>query len=232
MVRLRVTFLLSVVLAVSACSKTWDDDLPSAPAGGTGLVADTEDGSGQQFTSSVGVAPATNGKGTVPPFGSNGQTEAYEFSRGYRVGAGDRLDVRVLGQSDLTGNYIVSSSGHISIPLINSVHVAGMTSKQIEKLITRRLRNGYLRDPAVAVQVSNLRPFFILGEVSQAGGFPYQAGMTVQNAVALAGGYSARANHGEVLLTRKLADGTKTSRVPVTTQLYPGDIIFVRERWF
>jgi polysaccharide biosynthesis/export protein len=94
------------------------------------------------------------------------------------------------------------------------------------------LKAGYLRDPKVSVQAINLRPFFIMGDVTTGGSFSYQPGMTVQNAIAIAGGYGARADHGLVLLTRRTAKGTATYKVPVTTQVYPGDIVFVRERWF
>ena len=87
------------------------------------------------------------------------------------------------------------------------------------------------REPS-SVQLLAARPFFILGQVNQAGGFPYQTGMTVQNAIAIAGGYTPRADEGAVLITRKSADGTRTFKVPVTTYVYPGDTIYIRERWF
>jgi SLBB domain len=108
----------------------------------------------------------------------------------------------------------------------------GLTTSEIERVIGDRLRAGFLRNPSVAVQVVGTRPFFILGQVNQAGGFPYQTGMTVQNAIAIAGGYTPRADEGAVLVTRKSADGTRTFRVPVTTYVYPGDTIYIRERWF
>jgi polysaccharide export outer membrane protein len=94
------------------------------------------------------------------------------------------------------------------------------------------LQDGYLREPNVAVQVLNLRPFFILGEVNHAGSYAYQPGMSVQSAIAIGGGYTGRANHDDVLVTRKSAEGTRTVKAPVTAQLFPGDIVYVRERWF
>ena len=99
-------------------------------------------------------------------------------------------------------------------------------------MIAAKLRGGYLRNPNVSVQVTTPRPFFILGEVNTAGSFAYQPGMSVQNAVAIAGGYTARADEGAVLITRKNIKGTATYKVPVTTQVYPGDVIYIRERWF
>jgi len=118
------------------------------------------------------------------------------------------------------------------MPYVNSVAVAGMTTGEIERLMITRLQDGFLRDPKVSVQAVNLRPFYIMGEVTTGGSFPYQGGLTVQQAIAIAGGYSARADHGEVLITRRNAKGTLTYKVPVTTQVYPGDIVFIRERWF
>ncbi len=228
------TLLISTLL--SGCAKTWEDQPPSALPGGTAMsqVAPIDgyiDGYEEQNVP-VALAPAANGAGAVAPFGYSGEKAAYSYMTGYRIGAGDRLVIRVLGQSDLTNTYIVDPAGNISMPLIHTVNVAGMTSSEIERMIGRRLRKGFLRNPSVSVQVVSQRPFFILGQVNRAGSFPYQAGMTVQQAVALAGGYSPRANQGTVLLTRRNNKGTTSYQVPITTQIYPGDIVFIRERWF
>ncbi len=178
------------------------------------------------------VLPTRGKYGVIQPYGAKGEAAAYEFSSGYRIGAGDRLSVRVAGEADITGEYAVDPSGLISMPYVTSVPVAGLTAQQVEKLITAKLKSGYLRSPQVSVQLIGMRPFYILGEVNTAGNFAYQPGMSVQNAVAIAGGYSPRASQNEVLLTRKNSHGTATYQVPVTTQVYPGDIIYVRERWF
>ena len=139
----------------------------------------------------------------------------------------------IFGGSTARGEVaIVDGAGHISMPLINSIRVAGLNPPQIEQAIAGRLREGFLRNPSVSVQVTAMRAFYILGEVTQAGSFPYQPGMTAQNAIALGGGYSPRANQQDILLTRKTIEGTNTYKVPVTTQLFPGDIVYVRERWF
>ena len=212
----------ALAFVLSGCLSTaWEENPPAAGPEGAGIN-----------TGSISTAPAYNAEGAVPPFATSGVPAAYEFRRGYRVGAGDRLAIRVMGQPDLTGVYTVDPDGNISMPLINTVPVAGLSLREVENVITRRLRNGYLRDPSVSVQPMELRPFYILGEVRQAGRYPYQPGMTVAQAVAMASGFTARANTGEVLLTRRTAEGTKTYRVPVTTQLYPGDIVYVKERWF
>ncbi len=229
---MRISMLFAVALMLSACTETWEANAPSAPPGGTGIMADDSLQSGSDAVSSISQLPSANAVGAIPPFATQGQAAAYEFGSGYRVGAGDRLSVRVIGEQDLTGEYIVDATGVMSMPYVQSVPVAGLNTGQIERLIERKLKAGYLRDPKVSVQAINLRPFYIMGEVTTGGSFPYQPGITVQNAIAIAGGYGTRADKGVVLITRKSANGTKTFKVPVTTQVYPGDIVFVRERWF
>ena len=155
------------------------------------------------------------------------------------------LAVGFLITGNLIAGYFAIESCRVSVDVcrITTSDVADPTVTPHEPLravsfrtvadaVADRLRRGYLRDPKVSAQVTTLRPFYILGEVNTAGSFAYQPGITVQNAIAIAGGYGARADQAKVLLTRKTADGTKTYKVPVTTQIYPGDIIYVRERWF
>ncbi len=216
-----VTIVAIAALMLAGCSTSWETYMPSSPPEGT---ASLETGSTPRTVS--------DGKGVKPPYGASGVGNAYEYSQGYQVGSGDRLNVRVFGQADLTSQYRVNSDGSISMPLIRSTRVAGLTSNQIEEVLTERLKTGYLRDPKVSVEVAEFRPFFILGEVRTSGRYPYIAGMTVQNAIAIGGGYTERGDQGKVLLTRKTADGTVSETVDVTTQMYPGDIIYVRERWF
>jgi polysaccharide biosynthesis/export protein len=228
----RFAICVAASLLLSACAETWETNGPSAPPGGTGIMADDSLASGPEAVSSISQLPSTNNVGAIPPFATQGQAAAYEFGAGYRVGAGDRLSIRVAGEQDLTGEFVVDATGVLSMPYVQSVPVAGMNTGQIERLIQRKLKAGYLRDPKVSVQTINLRPFYIMGDVTTGGSFAYQPGMTVQNAIAIAGGYGPRADHGLVLVTRRTAKGTATFKVPVTTQVYPGDIVFVRERWF
>lgn len=229
---MRYILLLVCALGLSACVDSWETNAPLSPPGGTGLLADGTLAEGPGAVSSVSRLPAGGPDGPLPPFGTRGQAAAYEYKSGYRVGAGDKLAIRVAGEPDLTGEFPVDASGAISMPYVQSVTVAGMSTPQIEQMILQRLKAGYLKDPQVSVQVTTLRPFYILGEVTASGSFAYQPGITVQNAIAIAGGYGARADKTEVLLTRKDATGTRTSKVPVTTQIYPGDIVYIRERWF
>ncbi len=229
---MRFPVLLATALLLSACVDQWEANAPSAPPGGTGIMADDTIASGPDAVSSISQLPSTNEIGAIPPFATQGQAAAYEYGAGYRVGAGDRLSIRVVGEQDITGEYLVDATGVLSLPYVQSVPVAGLNTGQIERLIVQKLRAGYLRDPKVSVQAINLRPFYIMGEVTTGGSFPYQPGITVQNAIAIAGGYGTRADKGVVLLTRRTANGTNTFKVPVTTQVYPGDIVYIRERWF
>lgn len=230
--RKRFYIFLLTSLVLGGCAQTWEQNEPSSPPGGTGLMLDGNIANGPEALSSITELPSHSAAGIVAPFGSQGTAASYEYLSGYRVGAGDRLTIRVAGEADISADYLVDGSGDISMPYIQTVHIGGLATPQIEHLITTRLRNGFLRNPKVSVQVTTLRPFYILGEVTASGSFAYQAGITVQNAIAIAGGYSPRADQGAVLITRKNVTGTSTHKVPVTTQIYPGDVIYVRERWF
>lgn len=230
--RARVFMTLAMALALAGCARDWESRPPTAAPGGTGITASGRVASGADAISTASVQPARNEAGVVPPFGASGEAAAYEYLNGYRIGAGDRLRIVVMGQQELSGTYVVDPAGNISMPLIGSFGVAGLTPPEVERKVTRLLAAGYLRNPSVSVQPLALRPFYILGEVQQAGSYPYQPGMTVQNAIAVARGYTPRADKGKVLITRRTNQGTRTYKVPVTTQIYPGDIIFVRERWF
>jgi polysaccharide export outer membrane protein len=229
----RLRFIVPfILLPLAGCADDLADSKVSAPPGGAGITAYGTLAEGPEAVSSVLGAPARDTRGAIEPFGTQGKTAAYEYTTGYRVGAGDRLTIRVAGELDLTADYLVDGSGNISLPYIQTVNVAGLTTPEIEKLLSAKLRNGYLRNPQVSAEVTTLRPFYILGEVTNSGSFSYQPGITVQNAIAIAGGYTPRADHTLVLVTRKNAEGTQTYKVPVTTQIYPGDIVTVRERWF
>ena len=229
---MRLPILIAATFALAGCAQTWNETEPASPPGGTGITVTGNVVEGEDAVSSVSKLPTHTAKGAIEPYGTKGKAAAYEFATGYRVGAGDRLTIRVAGEPELTADYLVDGAGQISMPYVQTVRVSGMTSAQIEQLIALRLRQGYLRDPQVSAQVTTLRPFYILGEVNSSGSFAYQPGITVQNAIAIAGGYGARADQTKVLITRKTADGTSTYKVPVTTQIYPGDIIYIRERWF
>ena len=154
------------------------------------------------------------------------------LSEPYRLDSGDVLRVTVFGQTELTNTYSVDKAGHVSFPLIGSIGARGVTPKQMEGRIANGLKRGFLRDPDVSVEIATYRPFFILGEVGTSGQYVYVPGMTVQNAVAIAGGFSARAEQADVDVTRHVNGEIITGRVPISDPILPGDTIAIRERLF
>jgi polysaccharide export outer membrane protein len=150
----------------------------------------------------------------------------------YRLDAGDRLRVVVYGQEGLTNSYAIDAGGSITMPLIGAVPARGLTPSALAASIAGRLRNGFIREPSVAVEIEAYRPFFILGEVAAPGQYPYVPNMTVESAVAIAGGFSPRAKRDEVTLTHPEADGVLRAVVPLGTLISPGDTVLISERWF
>ena len=150
----------------------------------------------------------------------------------YQLDAGDRLRVVVYGQEGLTNTYAISAGGTITMPLIGSVPARGRTPQGLAADIAARLRNGFIREPSVAVEVESYRPFFILGEVQAPGQYPYVPNMTAESAIAIAGGFSPRARKDRVTVTHTDAGGISRAIVPPGTPIGPGDTVLVGERWF
>ena len=150
----------------------------------------------------------------------------------YRVDSGDRLRITVFEQAGLTGSYAIDQAGYLTFPLVGSIPARGKTLPELEKAIAAKLRGGYLRDPDVTIEVDRYRSVFIMGEVGQAGQYSYVPGMTVQNAIDVAGGFTPRANQTLVDVTRKVNGKIITGSVPITDPVIAGDTIYVRERLF
>jgi len=150
----------------------------------------------------------------------------------YRLGAGDRIRVTVFEQESLTNTYSVDQSGYIAFPLVGAVPARGHSAQQIEATLASKLREGYLRDPDVSVEVDRYRPIFVMGEVGAAGQYSYVPGLTVQKAIAIAGGFTPRANQGSADITRDINGKVITGRVRTSDPLLPGDTVYVRERLF
>jgi len=158
---------------------------------------------------------------------------AYAATEGpYRLDSGDKLRIVVFGQEGLTNTYAVDAGGSITMPLIGGLRAKGLSPAELAGSITARLKHGYIREPYVAVEIEAYRPFFILGEVTAPGQYPYVPNMTAESAVAIAGGFTPRAQRHDVKLTRTYPAGPLTTSVPIATTLKPGDTILVGERWF
>jgi protein involved in polysaccharide export with SLBB domain len=159
--------------------------------------------------------------------------DAMSANAGYRLGSGDRVRITVYGQPELTGEYAVDGSGALSFPLIGHIRAGGRSAGDLEKALVDRLQPNYLKNPSVSVEILTYRPFYIVGEVRTPGSYPYVSGMTVLNAVALAGGFTYRAREGDFYVMRQTAEGGRGRLQAVSdTPVLPGDVITVRERYF
>jgi polysaccharide export outer membrane protein len=150
----------------------------------------------------------------------------------YPLDSGDKLRVVVFGQEGLTASYSVDTSGNITLPLIGAVRARGVSTAGLQQAIAAKLRNGFVREPHVAVEVEAYRPFFILGEVTLPGQYPYVPNMTVETAVAIAGGYTPRAFKQKIELTHQINGLTERRVVSPNYPVRPGDTVHIAERWF
>jgi polysaccharide export outer membrane protein len=151
---------------------------------------------------------------------------------GYELGPGDRIQISVFNQDDLTGEYALDAKGRFAMPLIGTVDARGLTSTQLESLLIRRLKPDYLVNPRVYVQVTNYRPYYLVGEVASTGAFPYVAGMSYLKAIAIAGGFTYRAKRDVVYVVRASDLEQEEVKLDVNEKVQPGDIIRVDERMF
>lgn len=167
--------------------------------------------------------------GNLPPPGN----AAYTATE-YRLAAGDRLRITVFGEESLSREYVVSSAGDLSFPLLGDIRASGSTVTELQTRLGTALANGYLNDPRVNAEVLNYRPFYILGEVGKPGEYKFSDRLTVVQAVALAGGFSYRADQRRVFL-RRSGDGQEETYVLSSDRpvyVAPGDTIRVGERYF
>ena len=138
----------------------------------------------------------------------------------------------MFGQDGITNSYTVDAGGNVNLPLVGTVPARGATTQQLSRVIADKLKQGYVREPHVSVEVEAYRPFFILGEVTTPGQYPYVANMTAETAIAIAGGFAPRASKSKVQLTRNAPGQQINGEVPLNFPLRPGDTVVVKERWF
>lgn len=149
----------------------------------------------------------------------------------YLLDSGDVVRVTVYGDPDLTNNYRISDSGTLSMPLVGNVAARGTTTQAVTQRITAQLSAGFMRNPNVAVEVAEYRPFYIQGAVGTSGQFPYAYGMTARAAISAAGGFSDTANRNTVTIYRRQGDEMARGNVELDFPIQPGDTIVVSERW-
>lgn len=160
------------------------------------------------------------------------QTHTSQFST-YKLGSGDMITIRVLGEDDLKREKIrLSDAGTVSFPVLGEIRVKGMTVGALEQFITQGLKGRYLLDPQVTVSIDEYRNFFVNGEVEKPGGYPFSPGLTVRKAVSVAGGFKERASREKVGIIRDDDPSHATSKVDMNAPVYPGDIITVEQSFF
>jgi polysaccharide export outer membrane protein len=151
----------------------------------------------------------------------------------YRLAVDDQVRIITFGQEQLTGQFRVNDRGTIAVPLLGAIPANGLTSGELEHEIEQNLKaKKILLDPSVSVEVVGYRPMFILGEVTKPGQYPYEPGMTVLTAVAIAGGFTYRAQTNYASLLRISNGHSKEGRVPRGMAVLPGDVITIEERYF
>lgn len=143
----------------------------------------------------------------------------------YRLQAGDRLAVTIFGHEDLTGEFVLDGDGRITFPLLGTLQLGGRTLRGAEAHIVERLRPDYLRQPYAGIQVLNPRPIYVLGEVKNPGSYTYRSGLTVTEAVALAGGFTFRADREDIAISRRRGDGRQRRAASADSRVLPGDTI-------
>lgn len=161
---------------------------------------------------------------------STAVAQAFEFD--YRLGAGDRISIRVFGEEDLLLDTLVSNSGVLNYPFLGELKVVGLTIAELEKSIDAGLRGDYLVNPNVHVSITEYRPFFIQGEVSQPGAYPFQPGLNVSKAITVASGFTERAARRKLFIIRADDVEQREREVAMSDQVRPGDMIVVHESFF
>jgi polysaccharide biosynthesis/export protein len=247
-VRLKFVAVSSALL-LSGCAHfpgelfSSDMTLPSdegAIASSEGSIKDgapiaTADGYPVPVTSAEALPPVQQvawGEPAMPPHDLQGPHAVADTDGPYLLDSGDRLRIFVYGQPNLSRLYIVDHDGKIAVPLIGEISARGKTTSELQGTIRARLGAEFVKDPQVTVDVQQNRPFFILGEVKNAGQFPYISGMTVETAVAIAGGYTERASTRKYRITRRINGLVEQIEAPGDYVVKAGDTVHVFERFF
>lgn len=143
----------------------------------------------------------------------------------YIIGTGDKLRIIVFDEADLSGTFDVDGNGYVSLPLVGQVKVAGLSSTKAEQTIVSLYANGYLKEPRVNVEIAQYRPFYVIGQVNKPGEYPYVNDMSLPNAIALAGGYTDKAEQGGVYIRRDDQTAEKYYDADGVVKIYPGDVV-------
>ncbi|QRM21054.1 polysaccharide export protein [Dechloromonas sp. TW-R-39-2] len=169
----------------------------------------------------------------VPSLSGNDRAAPATGLSTYRLAAGDVITIRVLGEDDLSKEKIrLTDAGSVSYPALGEVKVLGLTTGDLERIVTSGLKGRYLVNPKVSVQIEEYRPFYINGMVDKPGGYPYQPGLTVRKAASLAGGFKERASVNKISIIRDGDASQRSQKAELNTFVMPGDIVTVDESFF
>jgi len=164
---------------------------------------------------------------------ARGETlSAATASSTYRLGPGDKLRITTFGEPSLTGDFMVGDAGVLGFPLLGQVQAGGLTIAELQASLEAALHEGFLKEPRVSVAAISYRPYYILGEVTKPGEYPYSDSLTVMKAVAAAGGFTYRANTKRLHIKRASDDREVTAPLTATIPVHPGDTIRIGERYF
>ncbi len=166
------------------------------------------------------------------PLCSAQEAEDSTRTAAYKLGPGDRILVKVYGEADLSVSLILAETGTFNYPFLGEIKTQGLTVAELEQRITAGLKGPYLRNPEVTVLIEEFRPFYLNGEVERPGGYPYRPGLTLDQAVTLAGGLTERASRKKIVVQRPSAKGKEKLAIKLDDPVYPGDIITVRRSFF
>jgi polysaccharide export outer membrane protein len=182
----------------------------------------------------LALAACQTGDGSVPVTGNpvSPPVSTPQDDTEYKLGTGDKIRVITFGEKDLSGEFELDGKGVFSLPLVGQIGARGLTLRELETKIADKLRGGYLRNPRVSVEVMNYRPFYIQGEVKNSGEYPYKNGLTVQSAVAMAGGYTYRARTSYVFIRHAREKQERQYQLDKPVRVLPGDNVRVPERFF
>ncbi len=148
----------------------------------------------------------------------------------YLLGSGDKISIKVFGEEELSAEFSLSDAGTISYPFLGEIEARDMTTGSLSRLISDQLADGYLVNPSVSIEIIGYREFYINGEVETPGAYPYQPGLTLHKAVALAGGYTERASGSKMYVLR---DGSnKRQKIRNNSKINPGDVITIEQSFF
>jgi protein involved in polysaccharide export with SLBB domain len=151
----------------------------------------------------------------------------------YKLGSGDMISIRVLGEDDLKRERVrLSDAGTISFPVLGEIRVKGMTVGALEDHITKGLRGRYLLNPQVNIAIDEYRNFYVNGMVEKPGGYPFSPGLTVRKAISIAGGFKERAARDKISIIRDDDPGQTPKKVDLSVSVQPGDILTIEESFF